>query len=133
MMKLGIHEGMTIVVLHSPGHLESLLGPLPRDVTLRHNLRQGLRCDMLIGFVTERTHLARNLPRLLEGLPREGILWIAWPKKASGIPNDMSDNAVRGLILPTGWVDTKVCAIDDTWSALKFVLRRELRSGRRQP
>jgi hypothetical protein len=128
--KLGIEQGMSVVVLHAPEHLESLLDPLPDGVTLQDTLRSG--CDMLIGFITERAHLERNLPRLLNALPQEGALWIAWPKRSSGVTTDMSDHAVRDLVLPTGWVDTKVCSIDETWSALKLVLRKELRSAHRQ-
>jgi hypothetical protein len=128
--KLGIKERQVVIALHAPDHLDALIGALPLGATLRHTLRSGQRCDMLIAFVTERDHLDRNLPRLLEALHPDGLLWVAWPKKASKVATDMSDGAVRELILPTGWVDTKVCAIDDTWSALKLVLRKELRPGR---
>jgi hypothetical protein len=128
--KLGIKEEMAIVALHAPDHFEELIGPLPMGATLRHTLRSGQRCDMLIGFVTERAHLARTLPRLLGALPPDGALWVAWPKKASGVATDLSDGVVRDVVLPTGWVDTKVCAIDETWSGLKLVLRKVLRPGR---
>jgi hypothetical protein len=128
--KLGIKEQMAVVALHAPDHFEALIGPLPMGATLRHTLRSGQRCDMLIGFVSERAHLEHTLPRLLGALPPDGALWVAWPKKASGVGTDMSDGAVREVLLPSGWVDTKVCAIDDTWSALKFVMRKVLRPDR---
>jgi hypothetical protein len=129
--KLGIKEAMAVVALHAPAQLATLLGPLPAGATLRSTLRKGQRCDLLIGFATERTHLEQNLPRLLDALGDDGILWVAWPKRSSSVATDMSDGAVREVVLPTGWVDTKVCAIDDTWSGLKFVLRKALRSTHR--
>jgi hypothetical protein len=128
--KLGIKEGTAVIALHAPELLESLIGPLPPGTTLGRTLRSGQRCDILIGFVTERAHLEQNLPRLLEAVSPDGVLWVAWPKKGSRVPTDMSDGEAREVVLPTGWVDTKVCAVDDTWSALKFVLRKQLRPAR---
>ena len=70
-----------------------------------------------------RTAIARRAPHL----PQDGTLWISWPKRASGVPTDVTENVLRDVVLPTGWVDIKVAAIDDTWSGLRFALRRELR------
>jgi hypothetical protein len=78
-------------------------------------------------FVTQRAELAADLPRLRSRMAPACGLWIAWPKRASGVPTDMSDQAVRDIALPTGLVDNKVCAIDETWSGLRLVIRRENR------
>lgn len=129
--KLGIKEGMQVAVLHGPADFSSTLGTLPEGVTLRNGLRTGQQVDMIIGFVTERSHLAANFSRLVGRLPPDGAFWVAWPKKASKIETDMSDEAIREIVLPTGWVDVKVCAIDTQWSGLKVVLRKELRAAKR--
>ena len=125
--KLGIGPSTRVALLHAPAGVEETLGSLPAGVELRHGLRRTERVDLIVGFVTERDHLARNLGWLLERLPPDGAMWVAWPKRSSGVPTDMSDGAVRELALPLGWVDTKVCAVDATWTALKLVLRRRLR------
>ena len=125
--KLGIKPGMVVAVLHGPADFTETLGVLPDQVELRVSLRRQQRVDILIVFVRERQHLAKNIGWLVETLPPDGVLWVAWPKKASGVQTDMSDDAIRKVVLPVGWVDTKVCAIDATWSGLKMVLRKELR------
>jgi hypothetical protein len=78
-------------------------------------------------FATERAALG-NLARYRDAIDSSGMIWISWPKKASGVPTDLTDVIVRGEALPLGLVDVKVCAIDATWSGLKFVIRRELRA-----
>lgn len=125
--KLGIKEGMKVALLHAPDRIEETLGELPGGVELVHGLRKSGRADMILAFVVEREHLARNLGWLVQTLPPDGSFWVAWPKKASGVTTDMTDHAVRSIALPLGWVDTKVCAIDATWTGLKLVLRQELR------
>jgi hypothetical protein len=125
--KLGIKEGMTVALLHAPEGIEAVLGDLPEGVQLVHGLRKKDRVDMIVGFVTERDHLARNIGWLVQTLATNGVFWVAWPKKASRVATDMNDNVVREIALPIGWVDTKVCAIDQAWSGLKLVLRKELR------
>ncbi len=82
---------------------------------------------MIMVFVTERAELDAYLDRLRGRMAPACGLWIAWPKRASGMPTDMSDNVIREIALPTGLVDNKVCAIDQTWSALRLVIRRENR------
>jgi hypothetical protein len=79
-------------------------------------------------FVTRRKDLERRLKQLRQSLNQAGALWISWPKKSSGVPSDVTENVVREVALPLGFVDIKVCAIDETWSGLKLVIRRELRS-----
>jgi hypothetical protein len=83
---------------------------------------------MIHVFATERAALGNKLADYRNAIAPDGMLWLSWPKKASGVPTDLTDNVVRELALPLGLVDVKVSAIDATWSALKFVIRRELRS-----
>ena len=116
-----------MALLHAPDGIEATLGPLPDGVRLQPGLRRGQHVDLIVGFVTERDHLARNIGWLVTALPPDGALWVAWPRRASKLATDMTDHAVRDIALPMGWVDVKVCAIDATWSALKLVLRKELR------
>lgn len=125
--KLGIKPGMRVALLHSPDEIEKVLLPLPDGVRLQQGLRRTERVDLIVGFVVERGHLARNFGWLVSTLPPDGAFWVAWPKKASGVATDMTDDAVREIALPTGWVDVKVCAIDATWTGLGLVLRRQLR------
>jgi len=129
--KLGITRPMSVALVGAPRDAGTLLAPLPPGVTVTRSLRRGGRVEMIVCFATARRDLERRLDALLEALGESGVLWIAWPKKASGVPTDLSDQVVRASVLPTGWVDTKVCALDATWSGLKFVLRPTLRSGGR--
>jgi hypothetical protein len=120
---------MRVALLQDPGGIEASLGALPEGVRVQHGLRRDERIDLIVGFVTDREHLARNFGWLVATLPPHGALWVAWPKRPSGIATDMSDDAVRQVALPAGWVDVKVCAVDATWTALKLVLRRSRRPG----
>ena len=87
-------------------------------MVVRRRLRGPL--DLVVCFVTVRADLERRLPALRGALHPAGMLWLAWPKRASGVPTDMTEDVVREVALPTGLVDTKVCAIDDTWSGLRL-------------
>ncbi len=127
--KLGITEGATVAVLGAPDGLAAALEPLPGGVTVR--TRAAGRADVVISFHTERRDLERRLPALLRILDVDGGLWIAWPKKASKVPTDISEDTVRELFLPRGLVDNKVCAVDDVWSGLRVVWRRERRGAER--
>jgi hypothetical protein len=131
--KLGITAGMRVALLHAPDGIEATLGALPDGVHLQHGLRRGQRVDLIVGFVTEQEHLARNIGWLVAMLPPDGAFWVAWPKRAAKVATDMSEHAVRDIALPMGWVDVKVCAIDATWSGLKLVLRKELRPAATGP
>ncbi|MEA2249287.1 MAG: hypothetical protein QOH46_3816 [Solirubrobacteraceae bacterium] len=123
--KLGFKPGMTAAYVDAPEGFDELLGQLPDGVTVRRQLRGPL--DLIVCFVTARRDLERRLPRLRAALQPAGMLWIAWPKRASGVPTDITEDVVRDVALPTGLVDTKVAAIDDTWSGLRLVVRKELR------
>ena len=123
--KLGFKPGFTAAYVAAPDGFDALLGELPEGVTVRRGLRGPL--DLVVCFVTARAELERRLPKLRAALAPAGMLWVAWPKRASGVPTDITEDVVREVALPTGLVDTKVAAIDDTWSGLRLVIRRELR------
>ncbi|MEA2229885.1 MAG: hypothetical protein QOF04_3515 [Solirubrobacteraceae bacterium] len=123
--KLGFKAGFAAAYVNAPDGFDELLGALPDGVAVRARLRGPL--DLIVCFVTERRELERRLAALRGALAPAGMLWIAWPKRASGVPTDMTENVVREVALPTGLVDTKVAAIDDTWSGLRLVIRKELR------
>ena len=126
--KLGIKAGMTVAALHAPEDLAEWLEPLPDAVSVIERLPK--RADVIVAFVTARAHLAKAWPKLTNVVSDEGVIWVCWPKKASKVPTDMTEDVVRAVALPTGWVDVKVCAVSDVWSGLKCVLRKELRSPR---
>jgi len=123
--KLGFKPGFDAAYVQAPEHFEALLGELPDDVVVRRRLRGPL--DLIVCFVTARAELERRLPSLRAAMDPAGMLWIAWPKRASGVPTDITEDVVRDVVLPTGLVDTKVCAIDETWSGLRLVIRKEVR------
>jgi hypothetical protein len=120
--KLAITEGSTLVLLQAPPGI--LVGMSP-GVVVRH--RAGGRADVVVAFFTERATFERRLEALGKMIFPAGGLWIAWPKRASGVATDLTDHAVRESALPLGLVDNKVCAIDATWTGLRLVWRRELR------
>jgi hypothetical protein len=120
--KLGIVAGTTLVLLHSPS---SFSMELPPDVIVGHRVRR--QADVVVTFVRSRAALSNELERLGQMVLSGGGLWIAWPKRSSGIATTLSDDVVRELALPMGLVDNKVCAIDATWTGLRFVWRRTMR------
>jgi hypothetical protein len=117
--KLGIKPGARLALLSAPVGFE--IEDLPDGVTVSSRLRG--RRDVVVSFHIERAGLARRLPVLRDALEYDGGLWIVWPKRSSGVRTDLSEGAVRELGLESGLVDNKVCAIDDTWSGLRFVYR----------
>jgi len=122
--KLGFKPGMTAVFLDAPDHLETLLGELD-GVTVRRTLRG--HADLVLCFVTRRRDLERRAARLRRAVAPDGMVWVCWPKQASKAPTDVVEDVVRDVLLPTGLVDVKVAAVDETWSGLKLVVRKELR------
>jgi hypothetical protein len=122
--KLGFRPGTVAAFLDAPAHLEGLLGAL-EGVTVRRRL--GGRLDLVLCFVRERRVLARRAGSLRRAVHPDGMAWVCWPKRASKVPTDITEDVVRAVLLPTGLVDVKVAAIDATWSGLKLVVRRELR------
>jgi hypothetical protein len=125
--KLGIREGHRLAVLDGPEAFEGTLGPLPAGVSCLRSLARGTPFDVVIRFVHSRADLVAAFAPITTRMQQAGAIWIAWPKKASKIATDMTEDVVREVVLPLGWVDNKVCAIDATWSGLRCVLRRELR------
>jgi hypothetical protein len=124
--KLGIEPGHRLLLLGAPdGFEEGVLGPLPDGVTVGRSARGP--ADVLVSFHVDRAGFARRLPALRKAMTPAAGLWIAWPKKASKVATDMTEDVVREVALPTGLVDNKVCAIDATWSGLRLVIRREHR------
>jgi hypothetical protein len=124
--KLGVEPGMRVAVLGAPdGFLEDTLGAIPDDVAV--SARLGGRKDMVIFFTTRRARLEGRLEALRAAIAPDGMVWVAWPKKAAKVATDMTEDVVRAVVLPAGLVDVKVCAIDATWSGLKIVIRKELR------
>lgn len=119
--KLGITAHERWLLVDAPEGLEVLLAPLPDAVSLVRTARTPV--DGALFFVKERATLERSLGRVQERVAEGGAVWVAWPKKASGVPTDVTEDVVREVALPTGWVDTKVCAIDATWSGLKLLRR----------
>jgi hypothetical protein len=126
-VKLGIGDGDEIALIGAPDEFEEHLGVLPGVAAVHTDLDGDELFDVIITFVTRRAELEEQLGRLRERMAPACGLWVAWPKRASKVPTDMSDQAVREIALPTGLVDNKVCAIDEVWSGLRLVIRRELR------
>lgn len=124
--KLGIKPGMSMVVLNAPTNLETILGELPDRVASSRRLSS--HHDLVLIFVTQQVDFAAKIPDLTSAIAPDGMIWVAWPKRASKIETDMTENVIREIVLPsTGLVDVKVCAIDHEWSGLKLVIRKELR------
>lgn len=125
--KLGIKAGFRLSTVGAPEAYRELLGPVPQSVRWLGRAAKHLDCIHL--FVTSAAALERQLPRQLARLESSGMLWVSWPKKASGVETDVSEDVIRGHALRSGLVDVKVCAVDDVWSALKLVVRLENRAG----
>ena len=126
--KLGIKEGSRIALVNAPENFESELGELPDKVEFLKRPTKSL--DIVLFFVLSERALARDFSKLAEKLATNGMIWIAWPKKSSGVTTDLSFEGVQRIGLDAGLVDVKICAIDETWSGLKFVYRLKDRAGR---
>ncbi|RPI21099.1 MAG: DUF3052 domain-containing protein [Actinobacteria bacterium] len=126
-VKLGIAAGDAVGAFDAPAGLPDLLAPLPPGAVLSPAPR--VPCDVTLLFVTSRRGLGEKLPAALGTVPAAGAIWIAWPKRSSGVESDLSEQTLRDVLLPLGLVDNKVCAIDATWSGLRFVVRRENRDA----
>jgi hypothetical protein len=120
--KLGIKPGHRVLLLSAPEHFESdTLGELPAGVKVGRRL--GGSADVIVSFHTERADLARRMPQLRAAMEPAAGLWIAWPKRASKVPTDLTENVVRDLALENVLVDNKVAALDERWSGLRLVIR----------
>ena len=119
--KLGIKPGQRVLLLRAPEGFDATLGALPEGVRVRRAARG--RADVIVAFHDRRAALERGLPALRSLMEPAAGLWIAWPKRASGVATDVTEDGVRELGLAHALVDNKVCAIDATWSALRLVIR----------
>lgn len=123
--KLGITEATRLVVLHAPADYAAIVGELPAGAQTQSRL--GASTSLVHLFVTEREVLASELARLRKALHPDAAVWVSWPKKSAKVPTTVTEDTIRELALPLGWVDVKVCAVTDVWSGLKLVVRKELR------
>ena len=131
--KLGLKPGAKLLLVNAPKEMADWLAPLPEGVTIAHTvtgLAGGPRGnsgakdqDVIVFFTVEAAELTHRFADLAEALQPAGGLWIAWPKKASKVPTDISENVIREFGLCTGMVDNKVCAVSEIWSGLRFVYR----------
>jgi hypothetical protein len=128
--KLGIKDGSRVAILGAPDGFAETLGSLPPGTTVQTD-REGEPCQVVVFFTTEREELARSLADLRTRIVPEGGLWIAWPKRTSGVATDLTEDAVRNLALAHRLVDNKVCAIDEVWSGLRLVIRLSDRPKKR--
>lgn len=126
--KLGIKENSRIGLVNAPANFQSELGKLPDNAEFVKRLTSSL--DIILFFVLTERALARDFAKLAGKLATNGMIWIAWPKKSSGVTTDLSFDSVQRIGLYAGLVDVKICAIDDTWSGLKFVYRLKDRAKR---
>ena len=124
--KLGIKDGHRVAFPSAPDDFADVLGELPAGVQVKARAAGPL--DVIVFFTQRRAELERRLPALRRALDPAGGLWIAWPKKSSGVATDLDQAVVMEVGLATGLVDNKVCAIDETWSGLRLVIRKELRT-----
>ena len=127
--KLGVKPGDAVAILGGPDAVAAEIAGVPGLPPVRRELAGRDPLDVIVVFVTRRADLAGQLARLRARMAPAAGLWVAYPKRASGVSTDMTDHAVREIALPTGLVDNKICAIDQTWTGLRLVIRRELRPG----
>jgi hypothetical protein len=120
--KLGIKEGHRVALIGAPRGFERTLGALPAGAATRTDAR-GAGLDVILLFTKRRSELERRFAALATKLAPAGGLWVAWPKQASGVATDLTEGVVRAIGLARGLVDNKVCAVDDVWSGLRFVIR----------
>jgi hypothetical protein len=127
--KLGIKERSRIALVNAPKDFQAELGELPDRVEFVKRLTKSL--DIVLFFVVSEPALARDFAKLAKKLATNGMIWIAWPKKSSGVTTDLSFERVQRIGLDAGLVDVKICAVDETWSGLKFVYRLKDRASRK--
>ncbi|TGX50246.1 DUF3052 family protein [Sphingomonas gei] len=123
--KLGLKRGMRCWFHNMPESVRATIDPEGAEVEEQPTASDGLQCAHL--FVTERARLERELAALRPLMAQNGFIWISWPKQAAKVDTDVTEDVIREVSLPTGLVDIKVCAVDETWSGLKLVIRKENR------
>ncbi len=127
--KLGIKPGLTVVAINPPANYRRLLGQIPDSITFSERLKSGSSFVHL--FTSRRSEMQKKMSILRDKISDNGAIWVSWPKKSSGISTDVTEDVIREIALPFGFVDIKVCAVDETWSGLKLMIRRENRKSRR--
>ena len=125
--KLGLKPGQRVALIGAPAGFRKLLEPLPAAVTFGAKVAKS--SDIVHVFTASSAELGRTLATCRKTLGPAASIWVSWPKKASKVPTDITEDTIRALALPLGFVDIKVCAVDEVWSGLKLVLRKELRGG----
>ena len=125
--KLGIKEDFRIALVHAPKDFRKQLGVLPANVQIVRRLLKPL--DVIVVFAAAEKTLSKDFGSLAKKLSTNGMIWLAWPKKSSGVTTDLSFERVQRIGLQSGLVDVKICAVDDTWSGLKFVYRLKDRAA----
>ncbi len=120
--KLGVRENYSVALINSPPRFERKLEPLPSGAEISDNPKTA---NVAVLFALSQSELVRDFRPLAKALPEKTALWVAWPKKASGVATDLGENVIREFGLEAGWVDYKVCAMDETWSGLCFARRKE--------
>jgi len=123
--KLGFKEGLRVRISGAPVNYLTLVSPLPQNVTISERISTAI--DIWHFFTHSYSELESRLPALMRAIEPDGVIWISWPKKSSGVPSSVTEDSIRKVALPIGLVDIKVCAVDETWSGLKLVVRKELR------
>ena len=123
--KLGIKDGARVFLTNAPANYSRMVAPLPSGVRMVKAIDS--HTDLIHMFVTRRRDLDTGLRRALQLMRPDAAVWVSWPKKASGVTTDISEDTIREVALPLGLVDIKVCAVDETWSGLKLVVRKERR------
>ena len=125
--KLGISEETAIIAIGAPKNYRDMLGPLPEGARVSERGSKGSRFVHM--FTTSRAELAARLRELRAAIAPNGVVWVSWPKKAAKMETDITEDTIRQVALPLGFVDVKVCAVDAIWSGLKLVIRKELRNS----
>ncbi|RQP25998.1 DUF3052 domain-containing protein [Piscinibacter terrae] len=123
--KLGIQPGLRVFVIDAPMAYRTLVVPWPEGAELVS--RADAKTGLVHLFVTERKVLAAQAKKMRQTLAPDSVLWVSWPKKSAKVPTDITEDVIREVVLPMGWVDVKVCAVNETWSGLKLMVRKELR------
>lgn len=123
--KLGFREGSRVRISNAPANYLNLVSPRPDNVHISKSIRTNI--NIWHYFTRSAADMKSRLPVQMKSIKQNGMIWVSWPKKASKVPTDVTEDVIRKAALPLGLVDVKVCAVDDTWSGLKLVIRKELR------
>ncbi len=127
--KLGLKANEAVVLINAPENYAELLGEIPTGIAFSKRMKTGARFVHL--FSKKRSELQKKLAILRQQMADDGTLWVSWPKKSAGVPTDVTEDVIRAVALPLGFVDIKVCAVDETWSGLKLMVRRTNRKSKK--